>query len=150
LRDNLSLSCRFPRMHRGFPVSAPRMIWYPHTPKAGTPSLGTAGCFSPFHWRCRSSMARLDLGCDRDLPHHASAGATRIDPALYLARCHDLKFTSAIAGFTLPPLPLLKSHENSPRCGRFSASGDTLMDSLRNLVLIMSKALLLLRHSGGP
>jgi hypothetical protein len=105
---------------------------------AGTPSLGTAGCFSSFHWRYRSSLARLDLRRDGYPLHHRSARATRIDPALYLARCHHLKFTSAITGFTLPPLPLLKSHENSPRRGRFSASGDTLMDSLRDLVLIMS------------
>ena len=80
-------------------------------------SLGTASCSSPFHWRCRSNLARLHLRRDGDPLHHASTGATRIDSALYLARCHNLKFTSAIAGFTLPPLPLLKSHENRPFAG---------------------------------
>jgi hypothetical protein len=101
-------------------------------------SLGTVGCFSPLHWRYRNSLARLHLGRDQDLPHHASTGATRIDPALYLARCHDLKFTSAIAGFALPPLSLLKSHENAPFLAilRF---GDSLLGNLRNLLPIMIK-----------
>jgi hypothetical protein len=86
-------------------------------------SRGAAGRFSPFHWCGSGRMARLHLRRDGDPLHHASTRATRIDPALYFARCHDLKFTAAIAGFTLPPLSLLKSHENSPRCGRFSALG---------------------------
>jgi hypothetical protein len=116
-----------PNRVRGFTASAARALYL---------SPGTAACFSRLHRRC---LARLHLGRDRDLLHHASTGATRVDPAFDLARCHDLKFTSAIAGLTLPALPLLKSHENCPLGGRFSATGIHYWAIFGILVLITIK-----------
>jgi len=85
-------------------------------------SFGGVGRFSPGRWHCGGRLARLHFRRGVEPLHHASAGATWIDPALHLARRENLNFTPAVARFTLPPLSVLKSHE---RCPFFAARAST-------------------------